>query len=82
MARYDWTAEKDPPVTVSERMIHEGIGVMNTRLLMLIDSMIDLLEITTYDQFRGYMGPITRIERGLSEIWRLMVHQHPKFEFW
>ncbi|MDY0236926.1 MAG: hypothetical protein RBR71_12950 [Gudongella sp.] len=46
MARYDWTAEKDPPVTVSERMIHEGIGVMNTRLLMLIDSMIDLLEIT------------------------------------
>ena len=46
MARYDWTAEKEPPVTVSERMIHEGIGVMNTRLLMLVDSMTNLLAVT------------------------------------
>ena len=46
MARYDWTSSNEPPVTVSERMIHEGLGVMNTRLLMLVDAILDLLEIT------------------------------------
>lgn len=46
MTRYDWTSSNDPPQTVSERMIHEGIGIMNTRLLMLIDKMIELLEST------------------------------------
>lgn len=46
MARYDWTGNKEPPVNVSERMIHEGIGIMNTTLLLLIDWMVDLLIIT------------------------------------
>ena len=64
MARYDWTAEKEPPVTVSERMIHESIGVMNTRLLMFVDSMIDLLEITDRLSNEDKKGFIKAFEKG------------------
>ena len=76
MARYDWTSSNEPPVTVSERMIHEGLGVMNTRLLMLVDSMLDLLEITERltddekDEFiqafdRGTFGKQTRMIKSI-----------------